>query len=148
MWNTTISENRKTVAPALLMGTFDLTTNGVRELMKTATQFGKPESPTQQAEYDRIMADQEYQEFRCRPIPSSYGAPKSIFLLDENMSQANLLIDEKSKVDAVAPFVLVAATSPDGGPFQIMPVKIARWVIKSIEKERGPLGLNDIQLWA
>jgi hypothetical protein len=126
-----ILEKEDEAAPALVMGTFDFTPRGWRNVVQAAIAMANAEaSPETRTASARIMADEEYQIFRRRKLPPEIPGHEGIYLFDELMRGSDLpdiSIDHERETN---PITVLLAVPQEDGPSATMPREISQEALK------------------
>ncbi|HQY87008.1 MAG TPA: hypothetical protein PK402_00020 [Tepidisphaeraceae bacterium] len=121
MANATLRQNPKACAPVLMVGSLAGTVEGdaqadmVLDQIMDRIQLGQPTTPSERA-IEKMMADEGYQAFRKRLIPTDFTDGREVYFLDVYID--NELLAGKGFYDTKA-FYFVIDPSPRGLILQI-----------------------------
>ena len=136
----TLLANSHAAAPALVLGSFNFSATGMDELIDVAKRFDALRTSTDDSARDAvraILADEEYKQFRRRPLPVSVGAPDHLLLFDELMRGEDFFELEYSGDSIPCPFVVLFANRNEPVlTSAVVPRKVAKPVVEYLLAER------------
>ena len=141
MRHVSLNRDKKAVAPALALASFDFSGKGLRELFEVALKIEamrQHPNPSMRRAMEEIFEDEDYKSFRRRPLPDFLAAPSHVMLFDEIMRGDDLIEVPYEGELMPLPFVVMFASR--GDPVlasAILPRKVAKPVVEFLMQERG-----------
>jgi len=132
----TVLADRETAAPALILGSFDLSPAGFETLHIVAGRLDAMRSTDESVA--AIFEDDEYQIYRRRELPSGVAAPAHVMLFDELMRGSDFIDWKLEEMTVPDPFVVMFANR--NAPIlasAVVPKEIAMPVLQYLVEENA-----------